>query len=333
MNNILTGAAMGAALTVTGVYEPSVILAQFNFSDFSMLQTFLTAAAGSTILVTLSQTLHLTSLAPRPPASLGLLSRFDGNMLGGALLGAGMAISGACPGTVLAQLGAGVRSGRWAFAGAVLAGAAWSVFGAGACRRVPKKDAEEKGPEAADKKKATTVYEMLGISRGAAVVGFEAAVAVVLVLAAKYATAMTAARGISPLVGGLAIAAAQLVSIVLRRSLLGASTSFEELGGGIWRLLKGQGVAAYGNILFSAGVVAGAWLLSTTVPSLAPVSEVIISPIRSVLGGFMIVLGSRMAGGCTSGHGISGLSLMSMSSFLTVMSVFSVGGLTSLLMG
>lgn len=48
MNNILTGAAMGAALTVTGVYEPSVILAQFNFSDFSMLQTFLTAAAGST---------------------------------------------------------------------------------------------------------------------------------------------------------------------------------------------------------------------------------------------------------------------------------------------
>lgn len=48
MNNILTGAAMGAALTAAGVYQPSVILAQFDFSDFSMLQTFLTAAASST---------------------------------------------------------------------------------------------------------------------------------------------------------------------------------------------------------------------------------------------------------------------------------------------
>lgn len=48
MDNILTGAAMGAALTAAGVYQPAVILAQFKFSDFSMLQTFLTAAASST---------------------------------------------------------------------------------------------------------------------------------------------------------------------------------------------------------------------------------------------------------------------------------------------
>lgn len=47
MNDILSGAAMGAALTVAGVYAPDVILTQFNFTDFTMLQTFLTAAAGS----------------------------------------------------------------------------------------------------------------------------------------------------------------------------------------------------------------------------------------------------------------------------------------------
>jgi hypothetical protein len=48
MNNVLTGAAMGAALTTAGVYAPDIILSQFNFTDFTMLQTFLSAAAGST---------------------------------------------------------------------------------------------------------------------------------------------------------------------------------------------------------------------------------------------------------------------------------------------
>jgi hypothetical protein len=60
MNNILTGAAMGAALTTAGVYKPSVILSQFNFSDFTMLQTFLTAAAGSTY----ARYSHLLSYPP-----------------------------------------------------------------------------------------------------------------------------------------------------------------------------------------------------------------------------------------------------------------------------
>ncbi|KAL2156853.1 hypothetical protein VTH06DRAFT_3061, partial [Thermothelomyces fergusii] len=47
MNHIITGAAMGAALTTAGVYAPDIILSQFKFTDFTMLQTFLTAAAGS----------------------------------------------------------------------------------------------------------------------------------------------------------------------------------------------------------------------------------------------------------------------------------------------
>jgi hypothetical protein len=48
MNHILTGAAMGAALTTAGVYAPDIIVNQFTFTDFTMLQTFLSAAAGST---------------------------------------------------------------------------------------------------------------------------------------------------------------------------------------------------------------------------------------------------------------------------------------------
>jgi hypothetical protein len=48
MSTILSGAAFGAALVASGMYQPSVILGQFDFSNFQMLQTFLTASASST---------------------------------------------------------------------------------------------------------------------------------------------------------------------------------------------------------------------------------------------------------------------------------------------
>jgi hypothetical protein len=42
--------------------------------------------------------------------TLGIYSRYDGNLAGGALVGIGMALSGACPGTVLVQLAQGIPS-------------------------------------------------------------------------------------------------------------------------------------------------------------------------------------------------------------------------------
>lgn len=307
--------------------------------------------------MTAAQSLHLTDLPPREPSSLGLGGRYDGNMLGGALLGAGMAISGACPGTVLAQLGVGVSSGRYALGGAVAGGMVWSWIrkrrtprGPPNSAPVPSSCSSSAAAAAIESKREVaigggkggnrqtgavrkdgrgdTVYGLLGISRGALLVGLEVALVLAISAAVRYTPADAAeARGLPPYYAGLAIAAAQLVSILLRRSLLGASTAFEELGGWLW------GVHKYSNLLFSVGVVGGAWLVSHAVPALRPVTEVAISPLRSALGGFLIVFGSRMAGGCTSGHGISGLSLMSTSSFLTAAAIFGVGGLTGLLLG
>lgn len=44
---LLSGAAFGAALTAAGVYQPAVITSQLKLQDWHMMQTFLTAAAGS----------------------------------------------------------------------------------------------------------------------------------------------------------------------------------------------------------------------------------------------------------------------------------------------
>jgi uncharacterized membrane protein YedE/YeeE len=46
-----------------------------------------------------------------------------------------------------------------------------------------------------------------------------------------------------------------------------------------------------------------------------------------VLGGFLVGFGSRYAGGCTSGHAISGLSNLQVPSLITVVGFF-IGGLT-----
>ncbi len=46
-------------------------------------------------------------------------------------------------------------------------------------------------------------------------------------------------------------------------------------------------------------------------------------------GGFLILFGARLAGGCTSGHIISGISQLAVSSFLFAAAVFGAGMLTA----
>ncbi len=44
------------------------------------------------------------------------------------------------------------------------------------------------------------------------------------------------------------------------------------------------------------------------------------------VGGFLLIYGARLAGGCPSGHGLSGMSQLSVSAFFTVMGFF-LGGI------
>ncbi|MBX9929006.1 MAG: YeeE/YedE family protein [Gemmatimonadaceae bacterium] len=51
--------------------------------------------------------------------------------------------------------------------------------------------------------------------------------------------------------------------------------------------------------------------------------------LNTFVGGFLIVFGARIAGGCTSGHVISGITQLSMSGFLFAAGVFATGLLTA----
>jgi hypothetical protein len=48
LDPFLSGAAFGAALAASGIYQPVVIISQMKAENWHMVQTFLTASGAST---------------------------------------------------------------------------------------------------------------------------------------------------------------------------------------------------------------------------------------------------------------------------------------------
>lgn len=88
------------------------------------------------------------------------------------------------------------------------------------------------------------------------------------------------------------------------------------------------------------GLVLGGFLASRlgrlTTPALEPVHAAEKTPAAryrdAFLGGFLIIFGARIAGGCTSGHIISGITQLSVSGFIFAAGVFAAGIVTAKLL-
>lgn len=121
---VLIGLAMGFvfgfALEKSRVFEPGVIVGQMQLRNFIMLKVFLAAVVTGLVVLAVLNGFGVTKLHPKPTI-------YGADIVGGLILGAGIAIAGACPGTVLAQLGAGYRD-AWFTLGGGLAGALAYVY-------------------------------------------------------------------------------------------------------------------------------------------------------------------------------------------------------------
>jgi uncharacterized membrane protein YedE/YeeE len=225
-------------------------------------------------------------------------------------LGHGLALSGACPGTVFAQVAMGIKSGYYTLAGGAMGGIIYTGLVKPYFASCPKP------PAAKDEK--LSVDSTLGISRTAAFVGFELALAAVLGSTVALTSVGPEAK-ISPIWGGILIGGAtQGISILTRKSLIGISTAFEEVGEWFWAALNCHSTPKATSILFAAATVVGAKVTALAVPVLGQVIYTPVTPLNAAVGGALMVVGSRMAGGCTSGHGVSGMSLLSISSLVTI---------------
>jgi uncharacterized membrane protein YedE/YeeE len=120
---LATGIVFGFALEKSRVFEPGVILGQMQLRNFLMLKIFLAAVITGLVVLAVMNGMFGVKLGLKP-----LLYKAD--IIGGLILGAGIALAGACPGTTLAQIGAGYRDAWFILLGGIAGALFYGYFDA-----------------------------------------------------------------------------------------------------------------------------------------------------------------------------------------------------------
>jgi uncharacterized membrane protein YedE/YeeE len=170
----------------------------------------------------------------------------------------------------------------------------------------------------------------------------------------------TSADGWSPylagaLVGFLAIASVYLTTVYMDKSTyIGASTTFVRAAGFAVEAVDPVHVAESvyflkekvkldWQFLLLIGIFIGSFLSSTTDKSFKFESvpeiwknqfgpSILIRALASFIGGIIAMMGARLADGCSSGHGLSGMMQLSVSSFVALALFFGFGAIVANLM-
>ncbi len=157
----------------------------------------------------------------------------------------------------------------------------------------------------------------------------------------------------SPYVVGIGIGILVWLSFLLSNKAIGCSTAYARTFGMVERSFRGEKVDQkpyYKKFvpkidwewMLVLGVVVGAFISSIisgsfrieTVPTVWENtfgSSAVLRFFGAFTGGLLLGFGARMAGGCTSGHGISGTSQLSVGSWLAFVFFFIGGIITALL--
>lgn len=226
---------------------------------------------------------------------------------------------------MLPQVATSVPSAPLVAFGSVLGGILYSRFGKGLKVKVEDRELLEK----------PAVYQRLGVSQGGAVVAYIALCAAVVAIASSLVPGDRQVL-VAPVVGGLLIGGSQAANLILKGNTLGISAAYEQIGDLFWWAQKSLfGKAGprptIRSTAFALGTVLGSFALSRAV-EIPAAEQLQIGKLRSVIGGVVMLFGARIAGGCTSGHGISGMSQLSIASIVSVAAMFGGGmALTALL--
>ena len=160
----------------------------------------------------------------------------------------------------------------------------------------------------------------------------------------------------SPYVAGVAIGLLQIPAFLIIETALGVSSSYVTVGVAIvgWldpSLLKidyaAKHIAANAKNLWQVALVAGIAIGAFVSMKLSGARREPISPVWAralgsaspalrygvaFVAGFLMLLGARIADGCTSGHGLSGLAQLSVGSTVAVAAMFAGGIATATLL-
>lgn len=164
---------------------------------------------------------------------------------------------------------------------------------------------------------------------------------------------LTATRW-SPYLVGAGIGVLSWFTFLISSKALGCSTSFARTAGMIERIFRGEQVTRkpyYQKVrptidwqwMLVLGIVVGAFVSSQLSGSfelrwipdrweMAFGSAAWSRLVVALIGGVLIGFGARWAGGCTSGHGISGALQLSVGSWIALLGFFVGGAITAMLL-
>ncbi|ELT98866.1 hypothetical protein CAPTEDRAFT_222237 [Capitella teleta] len=268
-------------------------------------------------------------------ADKGILS----SLVGGLTLGVGLAVSGSCPTSVFTQLGAMVPNAGYTFLGAVTGTLIYGIFKPAFDRALQPEIQESSNPwlKSPYFVMALPLVAMFGIL----VCAFEILIPWNTEVKQRNADAgLLERRAWPPYVAGCIIGALQVPLMLGIGETLGGSSSILTM---LAQVMRGplrslspfiakyrSGFSSWWQIYFVIGVIVGAYTSASLSDSVGVVKGVDASD--AFVGGLCAFLGARIAGGCTSGHGVSGMGFLSIMSFLTTASMFSGAMVTAFTM-
>ncbi|XP_035666754.1 UPF0394 inner membrane protein YeeE-like [Branchiostoma floridae] len=360
----LGGILFGIALEKTRVFEPNVIRDQFVYQRFIMMKAFLAAMATGLFCLGVMALLPVTRPVFQEIRQVFINHQEKGvltSVVGGLLLGMGMTISGACPGMVLAQVGAGVGMGS------ALLTLLGCLVGVALYAAVEPWVVQYTKPTGPYKKKH--LDDWVPLPYAALSFAFTFAIAL-LIFGLEYVkpwetelceyahvntssvscvqvpnngdwTCFMSLRAWPPWIGGILIGLLQLVITLSVGDTLGGSSSYCTVVSQVLVTDRLQRMSPYlsryrtglGNwwqVVYVAGAVVGALISAASSQTLGTVKGV--SMASGFFGGLIMLFGARLGAGCTSGHGLSGTALLVVISFFAVAAMFAGGTIIGFIM-
>ena len=307
------GALFGLILQYANLNKYNVISGQALLKDNTVVKTILLTIGVGSILLSITIGLGLAQFHVKPFVTGGLI-------LGGLIFGTGMAILGYCPGTLAVSLGEGSVDALVGIVGGLFGGLVYTLV-------LPSIEGIL-GPDMGK----ISLFSLLG---SMPIIYYLTVVIVgmLIIYAAFYIHISEKSYDKRWIFAGIALALLDVVvflSITTNRPI-GASTSYpwlaDSLAGltdngyfqkiqtpGSWEgiFLLGAMLAAFvGSKLkgdFKITLMHSNWMEYKNNSAASRI-------IWAFIGGFILIFGARMAGGCTSGHIISGGMQMAFSSF------------------
>lgn len=119
--SLLIGTLFGFALEKSRVFEPGAIVGQMQLKRFTMVKVFFTAIITGMVILSLMTLFGWIAITPE---SLPVYE----SLIGGLILGVGVSLSGACPGTSIVQAGVGYKDAYFTIIGGIVGGIIYGVY-------------------------------------------------------------------------------------------------------------------------------------------------------------------------------------------------------------